>query len=427
MAPTYSSTSSADSPSSSLHGKTVILGVSGGIAAYKACELARLLVKAGADVHVQMTEAATRFVQPLTFAALTDNPVGTQIFDADAEAAMPHTELGMKADLVILAPATADLIARLAAGMANDLLTTTMLVANCPVLVCPAMNREMWANELVQRNVTALGQIERYTILPPDSGDLACGVTGPGRLPEPESIAQIATALTQDQTLAGRRVLISGGPTREYIDPVRFISNPATGSLAIALAICAQARGADTTLVLGPTHLQDPPGIEVIRVISAEQMCDEIMARISEVDVLCMSAAVADYRPFAMATTKQKKSEGDKQLRLTRTPDVLEAVKQAERKPVVLGFAAETETNLDTLKSVGRNKMLKKNCDLLFVNHVYTDQRGFGPGNTEGILLGPGDYDLHLSPQPKSSVARILLDALERELSQAAHREKEVS
>ncbi|MBR56466.1 MAG: bifunctional phosphopantothenoylcysteine decarboxylase/phosphopantothenate--cysteine ligase CoaBC [Myxococcales bacterium] len=427
MAPTFSSTSSADSSASSLHGKTVLLGVSAGIAAYKACELARLLVKAGADVHVQMTEGATQFVQPLTFAALTSNPVGTRIFDADTEAAMPHTELGMKADLIILAPATADVIARIAAGMANDLLTTTMLVATCPVLVCPAMNRDMWSNEIVQRNISTLDEFERYTILPPDSGELACGVTGPGRLPEPENIARIAASLTQEQSLIGRRVLISGGPTREYIDPVRFLSNPATGSLAIALASCAQARGAETTLVLGPTHLKPPPGVELIRVTSAQEMCDAIMARVSDVDVLCMSAAVADYQPLSMADAKHKKTADDTSLRLTRTPDILEAVNQAQSKPIVLGFAAETETNLEALKTAGRNKMLKKNCNLLFVNHVYTDQRGFGPGDTEGILLGPGEFDLHISPQAKSSVARILCDALEQELSQSALRDKEVS
>ena len=298
MAPTFTSISS-DNPANPLQDQLILLGVGGGIAAYKACELARLLVKAGAEVHVLMTQSATQFVTPLTFAALTHNPVRTTLFDADSETAMAHTELGMKADAFVIAPTTANLLGSFAHGLATDLVTTTLLVSQCPTLICPAMNSNMWENQQVQQNLKTLGANPRYHIMPPAEGELACGVIGAGRLPEPEQISIRLKEILQDASdsrLAGKKVLISGGPTREYLDPVRFLSNPASGTLAIKMARVAQQRGANVTLVMGPTSLAPPTGVECIRITSAEEMAQAILSRAPKSDLLCMAAAVADWQ-----------------------------------------------------------------------------------------------------------------------------------
>ena len=414
MAPTFTSISS-DNPANPLENQLILLGVGGGIAAYKACELARLLVKAGADVHVLMTQSATEFVTPLTFAALTHNPVRTTLFDADTETAMAHTELGMKAKAFVIAPATANLLGTFAHGLANDLVSTTLLVSQCPTLICPAMNSNMWENQQVRHNIETLEGNPRYHIMSPGEGELACGVIGAGRLPEPDQIFNRLKEILQDTSdprLKGKKVLISGGPTREYLDPVRFLSNPASGTLATQMAQSAQERGANVTLVMGPTNLSAPPGVESVRVTSAEEMAQEILSRAPDTDLLCMAAAVADWRPETMHETKQHKQDSAQDLRLVRTRDILKSVQNLRGpKPKVLGFAAETESDSKSLIMKGLEKLKRKGCDLLFVNPVHGEDFGFGSGKTKGFLLGPGKQERNIGVVSKVELARTLIDA----------------
>jgi len=410
MDPTSTSTSNVKALFS---GRTIVLGVSGGIAAYKACELARLLVKAGADVHVMMTQAATEFIQPLTFHALTGNPVGTSLLDGSSPVAMAHTEIGLKADLLIVAPTTADSLARFAHGRANDILATTLLVSHCPVLLCPAMNTNMWLNSAVQENIKILEQDTRYTIMEPASGELACGVVGPGRLPEPQDIFEHACTLMRPKDLAGHRMVITGGPTREYIDPVRFISNPATGALAIELARCAAFRGAKVELILGPTHLPPPLNVSVQQVTTASEMYEAVMKASRGADIVCMSAAVADWRPSETKSEKEHKSGEKKSLDLSRTKDILAELCAPPNKPtLVLGFAAETHEADSDLVKAGKNKMLRKGCDLIFVNHVFQTQKGFGPGRSQGVLLGLDGTESPIGPAGKATIADHLMEAI---------------
>ncbi len=417
MAPTCTSTSSAER---ALRGRTVLLGVSGGIAAYKACELARLLVKAEAEVHVLMTEAATRFVAPLTFAALTGQTPQVGLFPrpggTPSELAMAHTELGLRAGLMVIAPATADLLGRLAAGLATDALSTTFMVRTCPVLLCPAMNTGMWQSPIVQRNLATLEALPRVHTLPPDSGELACGVVGPGRLPDPLRIVERAAALLHPKILAGRRVLVTGGPTREYLDPVRFLSNPSTGAMAISLSAALRDLGAEVNLVLGPTTLSPPAGVHTERVTSAEEMAAAVDALLeSGQDAFCGCAAVADWRPATTRATKEHKRGAARSVDLVRTPDILAELVAPRRARgdlrVVLGFAAETTSTEDELAEVAEAKRQRKGCDLLFANSVEGERRGFGWGESRGLLLGLGE-PRSLGPAPKEALARALARAL---------------
>jgi phosphopantothenoylcysteine decarboxylase/phosphopantothenate--cysteine ligase len=372
-----------------------------------------LLVKSGAEVFVMMTHGATGLVQPQTFAALTGNPVGTSLFDTQSPVAMKHTELGLSADLMIVAPATANLLGRFAHGLADDIVSTTLLVTECPVLICPAMNSNMWENPQVQNNIDKIEGQGRHTVLAPDSGELACGVVGSGRLPNPQHIVETAERLLTPQNLSGRRVLITGGPTREYIDPVRFLSNPATGTLAIELARAATARGAETTLVLGPTGLGIPRNVQHIAVTSADDMCAEVLARASTSDVLCMSAAVADWKPEETAEQKEHKGDGAKTITLVRTPDILQRLQGRDGPtPLILGFAAETEVDPNRLRAAGRKKMARKGCDLLYVNTVFKEIAGFGSVPSNGILLGPGQNERPMENIQKNVLANVLMDTI---------------
>ena len=410
MDPTSTSTSN---DKSLFAGRTVVLGVSGGIAAYKACEVARLLLRAGADVHVMMTNAATQFVQPLTFQALTGNPVGTSLLDGSSPVAMAHTELGLKADLVIVAPTTADTLARFAQGRGDDILATTLLVTHCPVLLCPAMNTNMWNNAAVQENLDTVARQERFTIMEPGSGELACGVIGPGRLPEPEDILEYAHTLLRPQDLKGQRVVITGGPTREYIDPVRFISNPATGALAIELARCAAFRGANVELILGPTHLQPPLNVKVTNIVTAEEMHEAVMKAAKDANIVCMSAAVADWTPQETKAQKEHKSGVEKSLQLSRTTDILAELCSSPQKPaLVLGFAAETHESDKELTEAGKDKLFRKGCDLLFVNQVFRTEKGFGPGASQGLLLSVDGKEVTVGPASKADIADSLIEAV---------------
>jgi len=387
--------------------RTVVVAVGGGIAAYKACEVVRLVVKGGGTARVAMTPAATRFVQPLTFQALSGGPVLTDLFDPAFELTYGHLSLARAADLVVVAPATADLIARLRAGMADDAVTTTLVAATCPVLLAPAMNTRMWRNPAVQENLEALRE-RGWHVVGPVSGDLADGDVGEGRLAEPEDIALAASRLLGNLDLAGRRVLVTAGPTREHIDPVRFVSNPSSGKMGYAVARVAARRGASVVLVSGPTALEDPPVAKVVRVETAEQMARAVEAESDGVDLFVAAAAVSDYRPRESAPRKKKKGEGDETLVLARTPDILASLgeRYAGRKdaPVLVGFAAET----DDVISNAREKLKKKRCDLVVANKVGGAGAGFGSDSNRVALVSAAE--LAEIEGPKEKVAEAILD-----------------
>ncbi|HVO19127.1 MAG TPA: bifunctional phosphopantothenoylcysteine decarboxylase/phosphopantothenate--cysteine ligase CoaBC [Anaeromyxobacter sp.] len=387
--------------------QTVVLGVGGGIAAYKACELARLVVKGGGRVRVAMTAAATRFVTPLTFQALTGAPVLVDLLDPAAESTYGHLAMARLADLVVVAPATADLLARLRAGMADDAVTTTVLAATCPVLLAPAMNTRMWRNPVTQENVAAL-RGRGMQLCGPAAGELADGDVGEGRLAEPADIALAAARLLGRQDLAGRRVLVTAGPTREPIDPVRFLSNPSSGKMGYALARVAARRGAEVVLVSGPTELPDPEGVRVIRVVTAEEMAGAVGAEAAAMDLFVGAAAVSDYRPARPAPQKIRKGPGDETLVLARTPDILAGL--GERfagkagGPVLVGFAAETEEVI----ARAREKLRRKRCDLVVANKVGAPGAGFGGDSNRVALVSASE--LAEIEGPKEKVAEAILD-----------------
>jgi len=387
--------------------RTVVLGVGGGIAAYKACELARLVVKGRGRVRVAMTAAATRFVGPLTFQAISGAPVVVDLLDEATERSYGHLQLAREADLLLIAPATADLIARLRAGMGDDAVTTTALAATCPVLLAPAMNTRMWQNPAVQENLAAL-RARGWHVVGPGAGVLADGDVGEGRLAEPAEIAVAASRLLGRLDLAGRRVVVTAGPTREPIDPVRFISNPSTGKMGYALASVAARRGAEVVLVSGPTQLPDPAGVRTLRVETAEQMARAVEAEAGALDLFVGAAAVSDYRPATAAPHKLKKGPGDEPLTLTRTPDILAGLgaRLAGRPdaPVLVGFAAETEEVIAN----AREKLKRKRCDLVVANKVGAPGAGFG-GDTNRVAL-VSSTELAEIEGTKERVAEAILD-----------------
>jgi len=387
--------------------RTVVLGVGGGIAAYKACELARLVVKGGGRVRVAMTVAATRFVAPLTFQALSGAPVLVDLLDPAAESAYGHLALARLADLVVVAPATADLLARLRAGMADDAVTTTVLAATCPILLAPAMNTRMWRNRATQENLAALRGRGMH-LCGPAAGELADGDVGEGRLAEPGEIAAAAARLLGRQDLAGRRVLVTAGPTREPIDPVRFVSNPSSGKMGFALARVAARRGAEVALVSGPTDLADPEGVRVVRVTTAEEMAGAVDAEAAAMDLFVGAAAVSDYRPARPSPQKIRKGPGDETLVLSRTRDILAGLGErfAGRAgaPVLVGFAAETEEVI----ARAREKLRGKRCDLVVANKVGTPGAGFG-GDTNRVALVSAN-ELAEIEGSKEKVAEAILD-----------------
>ncbi len=387
--------------------RTVVLGVGGGIAAYKACELARLVVKGGGTVRVAMTEAATRFVQPLTFQAISGASVLVDLLDAASDATYGHLALARAADLVVIAPATADLLARIRAGMADDAVTTTVLAATCPMLLAPAMNTRMWRNAATQENLAAL-RARGFHVVGPAAGELADGDVGEGRLAEPDEIALAASRLLGNLDLAGRRVLVTAGPTREPIDPVRFISNPSSGKMGYALARVAAHRGADVTLVAGPTALADPSGVKVVRVETAEEMARAVDAEAGTMDLFVGAAAVSDYRPQKRSPRKIKKADADETLVLSRTPDILAGLgaRFAGKKdaPVLVGFAAET----DEVIASAREKLKGKRCDLVVANKVGGPGAGFGADTNRVALVSSAE--LAEIEGPKEKIAEAILD-----------------
>jgi len=396
-----------------LSGKSVILGVTGGIAAYKAAELASALVKTGALVDVVMTRAAQEFVQPLTFTALTGRPVYTALFGhlPDGET-IPHVELARKADLIVIAPATANVLARLAYGHADDLLSTLVLAATCPVLLCPAMNVQMYAHPAVQQNLKRLAELG-YHIIEPAEGRLACGAEGRGRLPAPEIILEyIEGLLSSPADFKGLKVLVTAGGTREPVDPVRYISNRSSGKMGYALAAAALQRGATVTLVSAPTSLSPPAGVELVSVETAQQMYEAVMERFPAQDIVIKAAAVADYRPKIVASHKIKKQEGTLLLELEKNPDILYELGQ-RKKPdqTLVGFAAETEE----LEKNAHHKLHAKNLDLLVANDVTRPGAGFG-SDTNIVKLFYRDGRIQSLPlMDKKTLAHRILDAI-REL-----------
>ncbi|WP_395770698.1 bifunctional phosphopantothenoylcysteine decarboxylase/phosphopantothenate--cysteine ligase CoaBC [Arenimonas sp.] len=393
----------------SLDGKHLLLGVTGGIAAYKCAELVRGLRKAGAEVRVVMTAAAERFVTPTTLQALSGHPVRSSLWDEAAEAAMSHIELARWADIVLIAPASADALARFAGGHANDLLSTLCLSTEAPVHLAPAMNRVMWANAATQANVAAL-RARGFRIHGPGTGEQACGETGEGRMLEP---AQLIEALADiPQAWRGRRLLITAGPTYEDLDPVRFLGNRSSGKMGFALAEAVAAQGAEVVLVAGPVALTTPSGVRRIDVRSAAHMHDAVMAELSGVDTFIAAAAVADYRPKTVSAVKIKKSDSDAALALERTQDILAAVSASPLRPKrVIGFAAETE-NLD---EYAQEKMRNKGLDAIAANVVGLSDSGFESShNALTVFTRSGRYAIPLTT--KRQAADVLLDILQEHL-----------
>jgi phosphopantothenoylcysteine decarboxylase/phosphopantothenate--cysteine ligase len=395
-----------------LAGQRVLLGVTGGIAAYKAADLARRLQDAGAQVRVAMTEGAQQFIAPLTFQALTGEPVRTSLWDSAAEAAMGHIELARWATCVLVAPASADFIARLAHGLAPDLLGTLCLATEAPIAIAPAMNRVMWANAATQANVALLRE-RGVDILGPAEGDQACGEVGAGRMLEPLQLVAALQARQPTGPLAGARLLVSAGPTYEDLDPVRFLGNRSSGKMGFALAAEAAAMGARVTLVSGPVELQTPRGVQRVDVRRALEMRDAVLAALPGQDVYIGAAAIADYMPAHASAHKIKKREGPLELELVRTPDVLaEVARHPSRPRLVVGFAAETEQ----LEQHALAKLRAKNLDLIAGNDVAAPGLGFGSDdNALQVYSAEGRRDIARASKPV--VARALLDLIAERLA----------
>ena len=388
-----------------LDGRTVLVGVTGGIACYKACEVVRLLVGAGAKVSVVMTAGARAFVTPLTLQTLSGQPVATDTFDLGQEAQIGHIRLADGADVVLVAPATANVLGKMAHGIADDLLTTVLLATRAPVVVVPAMNVNMWRHAAVQANVATL-VARGVRVVGPGSGALACGWEGQGRLAEPADVVEaVFTALTP-QDLAGQHVLVSAGPTQEPIDPVRYLTNRSSGKMGWAVARMARRRGARVTLVAGPTALPAPPGVELVAVATAAEMARAVEAAFGSATVVVMTAAVADYRPRRPLTRKMKKGPTTLTLELERTPDILAGLGRKKSNRIVVGFAAETHD----VVSEARRKLREKRLDLIVANDVTAPGVGFGADDNAVRLLDAAGRDTTLGPRPKDEVADAILD-----------------
>ncbi len=393
-----------------LFNHNVLVGISGGIAAYKSAELVRQLQDMGASVRVIMTRGAREFITPLTLQALSGNPVHTELLDTEAELGMSHIELARWADLLLIAPATADLLARLAAGRADDLLTTVALATAAPVLLAPAMNQQMWRDQATTANITTLSS-RGYTMVGPASGEQACGDIGPGRMEQPAVIAAAAAAQFETGLLAGKRVVITAGPTREALDPVRYISNHSSGKMGYALAQAAIDAGALTTLVSGPVNLEVPEHARLVEVVSASQMLDQCLSLLPDCDIFIACAAVADYRPASVEQQKIKKGPEQITLQLVRNPDIVAAVAASEDRPFTVGFAAET----NDLLANAREKMMRKGLNMIVANDVSDKSIGFNSDNNEATVLWPGGEQT-LAMTGKGSMARQIIQLIAGEL-----------
>ncbi len=391
-----------------LEGKTVVLGVSGSIASYKSASLASMLVKEHAEVHVIMTKNATNFIHPITFETLTRHKCLVDTFDRNFEFKVEHVSLAQQADVMLIAPATANVIGKIANGIADDMLTTTAMACKAPMLISPAMNTNMYENPILQDNLKKLASYG-MEIVEPATGMLACRDVGKGKMPEPEELCEhILRVAAKEKDLAGKKVLVTAGPTEEAIDPVRCITNHSTGKMGYAVAREAMLRGADVTLVTGPCAIDAPRFVEVVPVISAQAMFDAVEARRESADLIVMAAAVADYRPAEVREEKIKKSEGETQLSLVRTTDILQTLGERKRDGQFLcGFSMETENVLE----YSRKKLAEKNLDLIVANNLKADGAGFGT-NTNIVTLITPEAEEELPLMSKQEAAARILDAI---------------
>ncbi|MDX1900709.1 MAG: bifunctional phosphopantothenoylcysteine decarboxylase/phosphopantothenate--cysteine ligase CoaBC [Gammaproteobacteria bacterium] len=393
-----------------LRSKNILLGVTGGIAAYKSVDLVRRLRKAGCSVRVMMTENAKAFVTALTFQAASGHPVHDDLFDPAAEAAMGHIELARWADAILIAPATANTIAKLATGKADDLLSTTCLATHASIAIAPAMNQAMWTNPSTQLHLKALSQ-RHIHIFGPDVGSQACGETGPGRMLEPQDLIVQLANLFSYEILAGKRVMITAGPTREYIDPVRYLTNASSGRMGYALAIAAAEAGAAVTLISGPVSLEKPAHMDVIDVVTAQEMYDAVMAHLLECDIFIGVAAVSDFRPSEQSSQKIPKNNAPAVLNLTPNPDIIASVAASTFRPFVVGFAAET----DQMKDKACAKLLNKQLDMIVANEVGT-KKGFEQNDNAAIVF-MDERQKDFPHQPKQKLARELITLIAEEVS----------
>lgn len=399
-----------------LTGKTIVLGVTGSIAAYKSASLASALVKEHADVHVIMTPNAVNFINPITFETLTHNKCITDTFDRNFEFDVKHISLAKKADIFMIAPATANIIGKLASGIADDMLSTTVMAAKCPVVLAPAMNTAMYDNSIVQENMNKL-RMHGYTVIEPSDGYLACGDTGRGKMPEPEYLKDVILhEISHEKDLAGRRVLVTAGPTQEALDPVRFLSNHSSGKMGYAIASQAARRGAEVTLVSGRTSLDCPYGVTRIDVTSAADMFRAVTSHAEEADIIVMAAAVADYRPASVSDNKIKKKDGAMSIELERTSDIIGTLGAGRRDDQFLcGFSMETENLIEN----SRSKLERKNLDMIVANNLKVEGAGFR-GDTNVAVLIKKSQVKELQLMSKIELADVILDEILCEITDHA-------
>ena len=392
-------------PMTDLTGKTVLLGVSGGIAAYKSLELLRLLVKAGADVHIIMTAAALEFLTPLTFQTLSGNPVSTELFNLYQESEIGHISLADRADIILIAPATANIIGKIANGIADDLLTTTVMASRAPLLLAPAMNVNMYENRIYRENEDKLRR-HGVCFVDPEEGELACGITARGRLAGVEIIFEEICASLAPDDLTGQTVMVTAGPTREELDPVRYITNHSSGRMGYELARAARYRGAKVILVSGPTCLAPPAGVDLVKVTTAREMREAVMKRVSECSIVIKAAAVADYRPLIRQDQKIKKKGEHLVLELEKNPDILAELGTLANRPVLVGFAAETAE----LQANASAKLESKNLDMIVANDITQEGAGFNLStNIARLLYRDGTVEA-LEKMSKQKLAGLILD-----------------
>lgn len=392
-----------------LTGKTVVLAVTGSIAAYKIAGLASMLKKMDCNVHVLMTQNATNFINPITFETLTGNKCLIDTFDRNFQFSVEHVSIAKQADVVLIAPASANVIGKIACGIADDMLTTTVMAcaSRCPVLISPAMNTNMFRNAIVQDNLRKLSEFG-YICIPPDTGYLACGDTGEGKMPSEETLLwYILREIAFPKDLAGKKVLVTAGPTRERLDPVRFISNHSTGKMGYAIAKMCMLRGADVTLVTGPVAIEPPRFVNLVKITSAKDMYEAVTGLYDDMDIVIKAAAVADYRPANPAEEKVKKKEGDLSIPLERTDDILKYLGEHKKNQILCGFSMETENMLENSKA----KLSKKNLDMIVANNLKVPGAGFGT-DTNIVTIITKDQVHELEVMTKEDVANVIIDKL---------------
>ena len=392
-----------------LKGKKVVLGISGSIAAYKMANLASMLIKLGADVHVIMTKNATNFINPITFETLTNHKCLVDTFDRNFEFHVAHVSLAQSADVILVAPASANIIGKMANGIADDMLSTTVLAASCKIIVAPAMNTNMYENKIVQDNIQKLKDYG-MEVIEPASGRLACAAVGKGKLPDEEILLEyISKEIECEKDLAGKRIIVTAGPTREKLDPVRYITNLSTGKMGYALAKAAMLRGAFVTLISGPVSIKAPSFVELVEIESARQMCEEVLKRSKEADIIIKAAAVADYTPKTFSDDKIKKSDNDLKIELERTRDILKTIGETKNDHQVLcGFSMETKDMLEN----SRKKLEKKNCDMIVANNLKVEGAGFGTDTNVITIITKSDLKEYELMSKDEASHKVLDEAL---------------